>query len=69
MVSFGNSEVSIQTSPQPNPSTPSWFGEVTVIASYLRHKGLLTAIEERGLMSSLGDNLCNKLDEGKLVGA
>jgi hypothetical protein len=47
MVSFGNSEVSIQTSPQPNPSTPSWFGEVTVIASYLRHKGVLTAIEER----------------------
>jgi hypothetical protein len=47
MVSLGDSEVSIQTSPQSVPSTPSWFGEVTAIASYLRHLGVLTAIEER----------------------
>ena len=47
MVSSKDSEVSIQTSSQSVLSTPSWFGEVTVIAHYLGHLGVLTAIEER----------------------
>ena len=41
MVSLGDSAVTIQTSAQPVPSTPSWFGEVTVIASYLERLGVL----------------------------
>ena len=39
--------VSIQTSPELVPSTPCWFGEVAVIASYLEHLGVLAAISER----------------------
>jgi hypothetical protein len=39
--------VVIQTSSQSVPSTPSWFGEVTVIARYLGHLGVLSRIEER----------------------
>ncbi|MBO0777943.1 MAG: hypothetical protein J2P37_03860 [Ktedonobacteraceae bacterium] len=42
-----SSEVSIQTLLQSAPSTPSWFGEVTVIAHYLRHLGVLSDITER----------------------
>jgi hypothetical protein len=42
-----HTSVTIQTSPQPVPSTPSWFGEVTVIASYLRQVGVLSDISER----------------------
>jgi hypothetical protein len=47
MVSLEDSEVFIQTSPQPVPSTPSWFGEVTVIAHYLEYLGVLADISER----------------------
>jgi hypothetical protein len=39
--------VSIQTSSDSVPSTPSWMGEVTVIAQYLQHLGVLSTIEER----------------------
>ncbi|GHO90466.1 hypothetical protein KSF_005140 [Reticulibacter mediterranei] len=42
-----DSEIFIQTSSQSVPSTPSWFGEVTVIAHYLRHLGVLADISER----------------------
>ena len=42
-----SSPVTIQTASQSVPSTPSWFGEVTVIAQYLRHLGVLSALEER----------------------
>ncbi len=42
-----HTSITIQTSPQSVPSTPSWFGEVTVIASYLRQVGVLAAISER----------------------
>jgi hypothetical protein len=42
MTCTADSQVSIQTSPQSVPSTPDWFGEVTVIAHYLRHLGKLT---------------------------
>ena len=40
-----DSSVVIQTSSQSVPSTPSWFGEVTVIAHYLGHLGVLSSIE------------------------
>ena len=39
--------VTIQTSPQSVPSTPSWLGEVAVIAHALRRLGVLATIEER----------------------
>src|SRR5215468_10223082 len=39
-----SSHVEIQTSPQSVPSTPSWFGEVAVVAHYLIHLGLLEKI-------------------------
>jgi hypothetical protein len=42
-----SSDVAIQTSAQSVPSTPSWLGEVAVIAHYLRHQGVLSGIEER----------------------
>jgi len=45
--SIANSPVSIQTSSQSVPSTPCWFGEVTVIAHFLKHQGVLAAIEEQ----------------------
>src|SRR6266849_1299067 len=47
MISITDSRVSIQTSPQSVPSTPSWFGEVTLIAHYLRRLGVLSALAER----------------------
>jgi len=47
VVSSKDSEVSIQTSSQSVFSTPSWFGEVTVIAHYLGHLGVLSKISER----------------------
>jgi hypothetical protein len=46
MTSIVDSPVTIQTTPQSVSATPSWFGEVTVIAQYLRHLGALSAIEE-----------------------
>jgi hypothetical protein len=39
-----SSHVEIQTSPQSVPSTPSWMGEVAVMAHYLIHLGLLEKI-------------------------
>ena len=47
MVSSIDSSVIIQTSSQSISSTPSWFGEVAVIAQLLRHVGMLTTIEEQ----------------------
>ena len=47
MVKSKDSSVVIQTSSQSVPSTPSWFGEVTVIAHYLEHLGVLSDISER----------------------
>lgn len=44
MTSIASSAVSIQTSPQSVPSTPSWFGEVAVVAHYLTRLGLLDSI-------------------------
>jgi hypothetical protein len=39
-----SSAVKIQTSPQSVPATPSWMGEVAVVAHYLSHLGLLEKI-------------------------
>ena len=47
MSSIANSPVNIQTSSQSVPSTPRWFGEVTVIAQFLKYQGVLSAIEEQ----------------------
>src|SRR5437588_12982281 len=44
MSNMTSSPVEIQTSPQSVPSTPSWFGEVAVVAHYLSHLGLLEKI-------------------------
>ena len=46
MTSIADSPVTIQTSPQSVPSTPSWLGEVTLIAHYLRHQDILSTLEE-----------------------
>ena len=47
MSSIADSAVHIQTSSQSIPSPPSWFGEVTLMAHYLRRIGVLAAISER----------------------
>jgi hypothetical protein len=47
LVKSKDSSVVIQTSSQSVPSTPSWLGEVTVIAHYLEHLGVLSDISER----------------------
>lgn len=46
MTSIAYSPISIQTSAQSVPSTPDWFGEVTLISRSLHRQGVLTAIEE-----------------------
>jgi hypothetical protein len=47
MTSITNSVVTIQTSSQSVPSTPCWFGEVAVMAHYLRRQGVLEGICEQ----------------------
>jgi hypothetical protein len=47
MTTIAYSPVNIQTSPQSVPSTPSWFGEVTLMAHHLQRQGVLAAIEEQ----------------------
>jgi hypothetical protein len=47
MTSIADGSVKIQTTSEPNFSTPSWFGEVVVISSYLRKHGVLSKINER----------------------
>src|SRR2546422_1827194 len=47
MTSIADSSVTIQTSSQSVPSTPCWFGEVVLIACYLRRQGVLSAICEQ----------------------
>ena len=41
------SSVSIQTSAEPIPSMPEWFGEVALIAHTLTRLSLLSEISER----------------------
>ena len=38
--------VTIQITPEPSPSPPSWFGEVVLIVEYLRKHGVLTRISQ-----------------------
>ena len=47
MSSIANFPVSIQTSSQSVPSTPCWFGEVTLMAHHFTRQGVLAAIEEQ----------------------
>ncbi len=47
MTSIAYSPITIQSSSQSAPSTPSWFGEVTLIAHFLRRQNVLAAIQER----------------------
>ena len=47
MNSIADGSVSIQTSSQSVPSTPSLFGEVVLIVEHLRKQGVLSAICER----------------------
>jgi hypothetical protein len=47
MTSIASCPVTIQTSAQSVPSTPPWFGEVTLIVQHLKRQGVLTAIEEQ----------------------
>ncbi len=47
MISIADGSVIIQTSSESAASTPSWFGEVTLLARYLRKHDVLTKINER----------------------
>jgi hypothetical protein len=47
MTSIADGAVIIQTSSESVPSTPSWFGEVTLLVRYLRKHGVLSKISER----------------------
>ena len=47
MSSIADSPVTIQTSSQSVLATPCWLGEVSLIAHYLRHQGVLALVEER----------------------
>ncbi len=47
MTSIADSSLTIQASPQSHPALPCWFGEATLIASYLRKQGVLDAITEQ----------------------
>lgn len=55
MNSIADSSVSIQTSSESVPATPSWFGEVALIIPYLRKQGVLSAISSQvGLARRFG---------------
>ncbi|HEX4207707.1 MAG TPA: hypothetical protein VHZ51_26600 [Ktedonobacteraceae bacterium] len=47
MTGIADGSVIIQTSAESVPSTPSWFGEVVLMAAYLRKYDVLTKISER----------------------
>lgn len=47
MTSIADGSVSIQTSAESVFSTPSWFGEVVLIAKYLQKHGVLAKISEQ----------------------
>ena len=46
VIRLADRPVNIQTTSQPAPATPCWFGEVVLIVEYLRKHGLLTTISE-----------------------
>jgi hypothetical protein len=41
------STITVQTTPESQPSTPDWMGEVTAFAQILTQTGILTALTER----------------------
>ena len=47
MTSIAYSSVNIQASAHSVPSTPCWFGEMTMIAHHLKRQGTLGAVEEQ----------------------
>ena len=47
MLSITDSSVTIQTSAPSVPSAPPWFGEVTLLAQYCKHVGLLAPLAEK----------------------
>ena len=47
MTSIADGAVKIQTTPESNIATPSWFGEVVWISKYLHTQGVLTKINEQ----------------------
>jgi hypothetical protein len=47
LIRLADMPVNIQTTSQSTPSTPCWFGEVTVIARHLTRQGALAAISEQ----------------------
>src|SRR5258708_30093262 len=47
MRSHADATVTIQTSAESVLSPPSWFGEVVLLARYLKQQGVLEAINER----------------------
>lgn len=47
MTSIVDGAVCIQTSSESVPATPSWFGEVVLISSFLRTHNVLSKITER----------------------
>ncbi len=47
MTSIAYSPVNIQASAHSAPSTPCWFGEVTLIAHFLTRQGVLAATEKQ----------------------
>src|SRR5215813_7216394 len=47
MISIADASIQIQTSSESQLATPSWLGEVAVVASHLRKQDLLTRICER----------------------
>jgi hypothetical protein len=47
MTSIANGSVIIQTSSESVASTPSWFGEVALVAAHLRKHGVLSKLSER----------------------
>ena len=47
MTSIADGSVIIQTSSESVPSTPSWFGEVVLMAAHLRKHGVLSKINEQ----------------------
>jgi hypothetical protein len=54
MTSIANSVLTIQTSAQSVPSPPSWFGELTAIAHFLKQQGVLAAICEHVRFAAVG---------------
>jgi hypothetical protein len=47
MISIADGSVHIQASAESQPATPSWLGEVALVASHLQKQGTLNKICER----------------------